>query len=115
VSLLEIAVGTGDPGPVVRLSGEAGLSTAGQLGEALTAYAASGARHLTIDLSGLRFADSAAIRVLIETRRELRKAGGTVGLLSPQPAVAHVISLLGVDRVLAVPTRPDPEDQPTVP
>jgi anti-anti-sigma regulatory factor len=33
-----------------------------ELSEALTAQLASGARHLTVDLSGLRFADSAMIR-----------------------------------------------------
>jgi hypothetical protein len=62
VSLLDISVEAGESGPVVRLSGEADLSVAGQLGEALNAQVSSGARHLTVDLSGLRFADSAAIR-----------------------------------------------------
>jgi hypothetical protein len=35
VRLLEITVGTGESGPVVRLSGEADLTTAGQLSDAL--------------------------------------------------------------------------------
>lgn len=41
----------GPAGPVVRLSGEADLSTAAELTEVLTCQVASGARHLTVDVS----------------------------------------------------------------
>jgi anti-sigma B factor antagonist len=115
VSLLEITVDSGDSGSVVRLSGESDLSTAGQLSEALNAQVASGAQHLTIDLSGLRFADSATIRNFIEIHQKFKNSGGTLELLNPQPTVAHAISLLGVDQVLTVRTKSDPEDQPTIP
>lgn len=115
MNLLEIAVDTGDSGPVVKLSGESDLSTAGQLSEALNAQLASGAQHLTVDLSGLRFADSATIRTFIETHQRFKNAGGTLELLNPQSTVAHAIGLLGVDQVLAVRTNAGPKDQPTAP
>jgi len=89
---------------VVRLSGEADLSVARQLGDALNAQLASGASHLTVDLSRLRFADSAAVRALIKAHHALKHRGGTLELVGAQPEVARVLSLLGVDQ--AIPTHP---------
>jgi anti-sigma B factor antagonist len=114
VGLLVIVVEAGVSGPVVRLSGESDLSTAGQLGDALDAQIAGGAGHLVIDLSGLRFADSATIRVLTGAHLALSDAGGTLELLGPQPSVAHVLSLLGVDQVIAVRPRAVTGDQPVL-
>ena len=74
MSLLEIAVEAGTSGPVVRLSDESDLSTVAQLSDALTAQIASGARHLVIDLSGLRFADSATIKVFTGAHLALNDA-----------------------------------------
>ncbi len=114
VGLLEISVEAGTSGPVVRLSGESDLSTAGQLSHALAAQIASGARHLAIDLSGLRFADSATIRVFTGAHQALSDAGGTLELRSPQPAVAHVLILLGVDQVIAIRPKAVAGDQPVI-
>ena len=102
MGLLEISVTAGDAGPVVMLSGEADITTMAELSEALTAQLASGARHLTVDLSGLRFADSAVIRELVMADRKLKDRGGGLELANPQPAVARALSLLGVDQVIEV-------------
>jgi anti-anti-sigma regulatory factor len=50
-------------------------------------------------LSGLRFADSAAIRDLIQSHRAITRRGGTLELTRPQPAVAQVLSLLDIDQI----------------
>ncbi len=102
MSLLDISVETGESGPVVRLSGEADASVAGQLSDALSTQISQGPGHLTVDLSGLRFADSAAIRTLIEAHLALHGQGGTLELTDPQPLVARTMSLLGVDQVIPV-------------
>ena len=102
MSLLEISVAAGESGPVVTLSGEADVTTVAELSEALTAQLASGARHLTVDLSGLRFADSAVIRELVMADRKLKDRGGGLELANPQPAVARALSLLGVDQMIEV-------------
>ena len=102
MSLLEISVAAGESGPVVRLSGEADVTTVAELSEALTAQLASGARQLTVDLSGLRFADSAVIRELVMADRKLKDRGGGLELANPQPAVARALSLLGVDQMIEV-------------
>ena len=64
VTLLDIYVAAGDAGPVVMLSGEADVTTVGQLEDVLNTQITAGARILTVDLSELRFADSATIGAL---------------------------------------------------
>jgi anti-anti-sigma factor len=91
VSTLEISVAAGEAGPVMTLAGEADLTSAAALGEALAAQL-SGARQLTVDLSGLRFADSASVRALVLAGRALAGRGGGLVLLRPQPAVARVLA-----------------------
>ena len=65
VSMLQISVADGAAGPVMALAGEADLTNAAALGETLGAQVSGGARHLIVDLSGLRFADSASVRPLV--------------------------------------------------
>ena len=102
MGLLEISVAAGEPGPVLTLSGEADLTTVAELSQTLTAQLDSGARRLTVDLSGLRFADSAVIRELVMAGRELKDRGGGLVLANPQPAEARALSLLGVDQAIEV-------------
>jgi anti-anti-sigma factor len=102
VGPLTITVAAGNCGPVLVLSGEADMTTTPELAAALAAQVDAGARHLTLDLSGLRFADSATVGVLISAERVLRTRGGTLVLVRPQPAVARTLNLLGVDQVIPV-------------
>ena len=95
------------------LSGESDVSAAAELTAALTIQVAVGVRHLTVDLAGLRFADSASIQAFVQADRALKASGGALELAAPQPTVARVLSLLGVDQFITV--RPHvavPEDTP---
>jgi anti-anti-sigma factor len=60
--------------------------------------------HLTVDLSGLGFADSAAIRALVIAHLALKRQAGSLELSEPQPLVARTLRLMGVDQV--IPVRP---------
>jgi anti-anti-sigma factor len=102
VGPLRITVTAGDSGSVLALSGEADMTCVAELSAAFAAQVDAAAGHLTVDLAGLRFADSAAIRVLVKASRALRARGGTLTLSRPQPSVARTLSLLGVDRVIPV-------------
>ena len=84
------------------LSGEADLTTVAALTDVLTAQLAGGARHLTVDLSGLEFADSSVVRALVLADRTLKDRGGGLELVRPRPAVARALSLLGVDQAIVV-------------
>jgi len=102
VTLLDIHVAAGDAGPVVMLSGEADVTTVGQLEDVLNTQITAGARILTVDLSELRFADSATIGALVRAARTLKASGGRLDLTNPQPPLAQMLALLGVDEVLTV-------------
>ena len=82
MSTLEISVAAGEAGPVMTLSG--------------------GAQHLTVDVSELRFADSASIRALVLAGRTLKDRGGALLLVRPQPVLARLLILMGVDHVITV-------------
>jgi anti-sigma B factor antagonist len=92
----------GESGPVIVLSGEADLTVVPVLEEVLGTQVASGVPLVTVDLSGLTFADSAAIAVLVRASRALHERGGVLELVHPRPAVARTLALLGVDQALTV-------------
>jgi anti-anti-sigma factor len=58
--------------------------------------------HLTIDVSGLSFADSASVRVLVLAARTLKKRGGGLVLLRPQRGVARMLEITGADQMIKV-------------
>lgn len=115
MGLLEISVAVGESGPVLVLSGETDMSSAAELNGALAAQLASGARHLTVDVSDLQFADSASVRALALTARALKERDGNLVLVRPQPVVMRVLSLMGADRVVTMRTGVSAEAEPGVP
>jgi anti-anti-sigma factor len=68
----------------------------------LTAQISGGSQHLTVDVSGLSFADSASIRTVELAGRAFKDQGGVLELVNPRPAVARLLSLMGVDQVITV-------------
>lgn len=102
MSLLDIRMTVTGTGPVLMLSGEADINTLAQLKNALNMQITAGARILTADLSGLRFADAATIGVLAAAARTLNAQGGRLDLLNPQLGPARVLTLLGADQILTI-------------
>jgi anti-sigma B factor antagonist len=84
------------------LSGETDIATVAELSELVTAQLAGGTVHLTIDVSGLSFADSASVRVLVIAARTLKERGGGLVLLRPQHGVARMLGITGADQMIAV-------------
>lgn len=109
--MLRASVQAGESGPVIVLAGEADLTSAEQLGAVIAGQLAGGTRQLTIDVSGLRFADSASIRTLVLAARTLTERGGRLVLLDPQKSVARVLALLGADQMVTI-RRKTPAGQP---
>jgi len=107
---LESSVVAGDCGPVVVLSGEADFTCLAELTAVIGEQLSGGTRWLTIDVSGLRFADTASIRALILAAKALKERSGNLVLLHPQRPVARVLALLGADHMFTIRTRPDPGD-----
>ena len=115
MSTLRASVSAGESGPVITLSGEADITTAAGLSELITGQLAEAARQLTIDVAGVDFADTAAIRVLLVAARRLRQRGGGLVLLRPQRALARVLEILGANEVVEIrgTAGAAPEPEPT--
>ena len=105
---LEIAVTAGERDPVMVLTGETDLATTPELCHELTALLATGARHMTVDVSALTFADSTSIQALMLAALTLQRRGGDLTLLSPQP-VGHRARV-----EQAGPARPDRVEHPVL-
>lgn len=86
----------------MTLAGEADLTTAEQLSALITGQLDGEAHQLTIDVSGLRFADVASIRMLVLAASTLKRHSGRLVLLHPQPPVAKIVTLLGADQVITL-------------
>ena len=100
--MLRASVAAGMSGPVVILSGETDLTSAGQLSALITAQLSGGTRQLTLDVSGLRFADTASIRTLELAAKTLKERGGSLVLLRPQQTIARMLDLLGAAQMFTI-------------
>ncbi|MGO9505419.1 MAG: STAS domain-containing protein [Streptosporangiaceae bacterium] len=88
-------------GPVVTVEGEIDLHTAGQLDQALQS-ASEQHERITVDLSGVEYLDSAAVRVLF-----LHAARLKLVLIVPQDSIVYpVVSICGLGRVAVIRTVP---------
>ena len=108
MSTLRASVSAGESGPVITLSGEVDITTAADLSELVTGQLAGGTQHLTVDVAGLDFADTSAIRVFVLAAKTLRERGGDLVLLRPQRALARVLEILGAGEVITIRTGTDP-------
>jgi anti-sigma B factor antagonist/stage II sporulation protein AA (anti-sigma F factor antagonist) len=96
--LLKVAV---DAVPGVRrvmLNGELDMETVSLLHEVVRE---GDEDTLELDLSGLSFVDSTGLKGLLDINNNWQQKGGQVLILHPQPDVAEVMRLVGLDRLLA--------------
>ncbi|SEG24810.1 anti-anti-sigma factor [Thermomonospora echinospora] len=87
---------------LVALHGELDLATTAVLRERLLATLHHGTRLLIIDLSGVSFCDAAGLTVLLGTQRRAAGLGITLSLAAPNPQVAKLLRITGLDRSLTV-------------
>ena len=102
MGMLRGSVTAGESGPLIVVCGEVDLTNAAELSELVTGQLADGTRHLTVDVGGLDFADTAGIRVFLLAAKTLRQRGGDLVLLRPQRTLARILEILGAEEVLAI-------------
>jgi stage II sporulation protein AA (anti-sigma F factor antagonist) len=97
--------------PVVRAPEEIDIANAGGLKAALEATrleaagleaARPGRALVVVDMSRTRFSDSAGLNALVAVARQARAEGGEVRLVVVAGAVARLLALTGVDRVIPI-------------
>ena len=88
--------------PVVTAPEEIDLANAAGLRAALLDVAGPGRALVVVDMSRTRFCDSAGLNALVAAARQARADGGEVRLAVVGEAVARIVALTGVDRVIPV-------------
>jgi anti-anti-sigma factor len=91
VPLLDVALVPAPDRVVVRLTGEADLSTVPLLTHALGRAAGIGTPNLVVDVAGTRFWDSSALRALAGVRAELTGAGRTCRIVGAGSATRRLV------------------------
>ena len=87
---------------LVRVRGEADLSTATQLVTALDDAADGSAARVVVDLAGTSFVDSTTIGVLLGADRRLREQGGNLVLVTGGGHVDRVLALTGLEEAFRI-------------
>src|SRR4051812_419119 len=91
VPLFNVALVPAPDQVVVRLTGEADLSTVPLLTDALGQAAGIGTPNLVVDVAGARFWDSSALRALAGVRAELTGAGRTCRIVGAGSATRRLV------------------------
>ncbi|MER6120174.1 anti-sigma factor antagonist [Streptomyces sp. A0642] len=95
---------------VLAVTGDLDLDNVSPLGGALESAAQEGVGPVVVDLSGVNFADSTTVNVLLQGQTLL---GPRLRLAAPSPFMERLIGVLGLDSVLPVfPTAAEAIDPP---
>jgi len=106
VTPLTASVTTDDSGPqpytLVELAGEADVTDIKTLQAVLEAETGKRPGLLIIEMSALRYMDSAALQEILRAHVALQADGGRLALVSPHDTVARVLAMTEVDQVVPV-------------
>jgi anti-sigma B factor antagonist len=81
----------------VTVRGELDMSTTPQLTDALEKAAEQPVTEVTLDLAGVTFIDSSALRVLVLTGRSLADKGCTLQIGPRSDRVARILTMTNLD------------------
>jgi anti-anti-sigma factor len=106
VTPLTASVTTGSSGPqaytLVELAGEADVTAIATLHDLLEGETSKRPGLLIIEMSALRYMDSAALHEILRAHVALGAAGGRLALVSPHEVVERVLHMTEVDKVVPV-------------
>lgn len=95
---LDITIEDTEAGHVVRVCGELDLATAPQLAAVLLDAAGQSTLPVVLDMAGVTFIDSSALRTLVLTGRELADAGRKLQIGPRSDRVAKVLEMTQLDQ-----------------
>lgn len=93
---VELAPGSDESGPVLKVSGEIDIQTSPILDEQLRSLLGEGATSIVVDLADVVFLDSTGLSVLVAALKRCQSVGGTVRLVSLRPNVRRVVEVTGL-------------------
>lgn len=90
------------PVEILRYKGTLDAAVAGPLRKQVKDIVASGRTRLLFDLSGVPFADSSGLSILVTALNAARAGGGEVALLGLTKDVRSIVELTRLHRVFAI-------------
>ncbi|MET0728162.1 MAG: STAS domain-containing protein [Acidimicrobiales bacterium] len=95
---LDIVVEDTEQGHVIRVGGELDLASAPELSKVLSEPVGSSTQPVLLDLSGVTFIDSSALRALVVAGRELADSGRKLLIGPRSDTVARVLEVTQLDQ-----------------
>lgn len=86
----------------LEVRGDLDIAVSGALSYELEELLSRGNGRIDLDLSGVTFIDSSALRILVQTHERAQQLGRELSLLSPSPACIKVLNITRLDRVFTV-------------
>ena len=103
-----MTMATVDGVPVARIEGEIDISNAQELGDALLDSVSNASPGLVVDLSGVRYLDSAGVHLLLRVAGQLRMRRQELRAVAPADApLRSVLGLTAADRTVPLHERAD--------
>jgi anti-sigma B factor antagonist len=97
---------------VVTVAGELDMGDADRVGDVLSEAAVSGRSIVRVDLAGLTFADSSAIKALLLGAKAADDRGVAYEIVNPHGSVRRLLDVTGLDEALTVIDDPEVVEGP---
>ncbi len=99
---LQIGVRTIDGVTILDVVGEVDLYTAPQLEDGLRKAAGAPSPVFAVNLTGVAYLDSTALRVLTDSHKRVRERQGAMVVIAGQPTIQKIFRITGLGTVLHV-------------
>lgn len=97
---------------LLTVIGELDMGDADRVGDVLTEAAHAGKPIVRVNLAGLTFADSSAIRALLLGAKAADDQGVAYEIVNPYSSVRRLLGVTGLDEALTVIDEPEPVEGP---
>ena len=92
---------------IVTVTGEVDTADADRVGEVLAGVAAKGRPIVRVDLGGLTFADSSAVKAIIIGARAAEARGFAYELVNPHGSIRRLLGVTGLADALTIVDEPE--------
>jgi anti-sigma B factor antagonist len=82
---------------IITISGRVDSATAGEFESALKSLIETGRTKIILDMVGVEFLSSAALRVMVTARKAVQGAGGDLVIAQPSERVVDTLDIAGLD------------------
>ncbi|MAS33496.1 MAG: hypothetical protein CL610_05780 [Anaerolineaceae bacterium] len=100
--MLEIHIAEKNRVAVVAAQGRVDSSSAGQLGDVLTAVIADGFNRIVLDIASVDYMSSAGLREIVSALKKVRNDGGDMRLAEATERVYEVLEISGLHTIFRI-------------